>query len=128
MHPCSDWDGDDELVKQLDEKYEEEYKKANAPEDRRRRTVIRKFSPVHLAKLLLFTFLGNLVLILLLLTPALVIQFLVKGQTQDEHLQFVCDNIEAWCYWIAFNFIAKWIIHSLSDLIPKLFVFVVELI
>jgi len=123
-----DWDDDDDLVKQLDEKYEEEYKKANAPEDRRRRTVIRRFSPVHLAKLLLFTFLGNVVLILLLITPALVVQFLVKGQTQDQHLQFVCDNIEAWCYWIAFNFIAKWIIHSLFDLIPKLFVFVVEMI
>jgi len=124
-----DWEDDDELVRQLDKKYEDEYKKANDPEDkRRRRTVIRRFSPVHLLNLLLFTFLGNLVFIFLLIAPALIVQFLVKGKTQDEHLQFVCDNIEAWCYWIAFNFIAKWIIHSLFDLIPKLFVFVVELI
>lgn len=129
-----DWDDDDELVKQLDEKYEEEYKKnsnnggALSGDQKLRSTVIRKFSPVHLAKLLLFTFLGNLIIVLSLITPALVVQFFVKGKTQDEHLQFVCDNIEAWCYWIAFNFIAKWIIHSLFDLIPKLFVFTVELI
>ena len=44
-----DWSDDDELVKQLDERYEKEYKEqigAAAPGSRRR-TVIRKFSPVQ---------------------------------------------------------------------------------
>lgn len=130
--PNSDWDDDDELVKQLDEKYEEEYKKAHATSDgrpQRRSAVVRRFSPVHLGKLLLFTFLGNLIIVLILITPALVLQLTVKkGTHEGDHLRYVCDNVQAWCYWIAFNFIAKWIIHGLFDLIPKLFVFIVELI
>lgn len=81
-----------------------------------------------LCKVLFTTFLGNVILILLLLTPALVVQFLVKNPTNDAHLYFVCDNIQAWCYWIAFNFIARWAIHFLFELIPRLFVFVVEMI
>jgi hypothetical protein len=72
-----------------------------------------------LAKLLAFTFLGNMIAIILLITPALVVQFLVKRETDDEHLKFVCDNIQAWCYWIAFNLIAKWIIHAAFEIIPR---------
>ena len=48
-----DWSDDDELVKQLDERYEKEYKEqqgANAPGSRRR-TVIRQFSPVQYVRL-----------------------------------------------------------------------------
>lgn len=74
---------------------------------------------LSLGKLLLFTFAGNVLLVLLLITPALVVQFLVKNPTSDAHLIYVCDNIQAWCYWVAFNFIAKWGIHAAFEIIPR---------
>lgn len=72
-----------------------------------------------LAKLLVFTFLGNVVAILLLIAPALGLQFLVKERTDDSHLIFVCDQVQAWLYWVSFNLIAKWVIHAAFEFVPR---------
>lgn len=81
--------------------------------------MIRADFAVSLAKLLVFTFLGNIIAILILIAPALVLQIVVKHNTDDSQLVFACDNVAAWCFWIAFNLIAKWVIHAAFEFIPR---------
>ena len=47
--PYSDWEDDDDFVRELDERYEQEYRKQKEDADpaRKHRAVIRKFSPVQ---------------------------------------------------------------------------------
>lgn len=52
--PASSVQDDDELVKQLDERYEQEYKKQQKEESHRHKAVIRRFSPVQYVTVLAF--------------------------------------------------------------------------
>lgn len=84
-----------------------------------RKLRLRRMTTRRAIMLLFSTFLGNLVLVGILLVPVLVVRFVYRREHGDlVHQDYVADNVEAWFIWAAFNLHFQWWIHMLVELIP----------
>ncbi|KAN0061104.1 hypothetical protein ACQY0O_006839 [Thecaphora frezii] len=79
------------------------------------------------------TFLGNLIVSVLLVIPVIAIQFVYrpKGAASDTDAQYrdyVADNVQAWFIWASFNLHVEWWLHIMVELFPTLVLGVIRLI
>ena len=103
----------------------------NRTEERKQRKLrLRHLTPRRALMLLCTTFIGNLVLVGLMLIPILVIRFVYRKQDRDdkENQDYVADNVEAWFIWAAFNLHFQWWIHFLIEMFPAMFLGAMRLV
>ncbi|OAV99069.1 hypothetical protein PTTG_02396 [Puccinia triticina 1-1 BBBD Race 1] len=116
-----DWDNDDDL--EGDVRFADLNDDKHPAQHHRRRTLSRRFSPYSIVKLLITTFIGNILLSLLCIIPPLVLRFTGYYQSGDSpeahNTRFIYDNVAAWLFWAAYNILASWVLSFLTELIPR---------
>lgn len=103
----------------------------NRTEERKQRKLrLRHMTPRRALMLLCTTFIGNLVLVGLMLIPILVVRFVYRKQDRGDkdRQDYVADNIEAWFIWAAFNLHFQWWIHFLVEMVPAIFLGAMRLV
>lgn len=91
-----------------------------------RRFSMKNMTPAKLVLMLLTTFVGNLILVGLMLIPILCIHYVYRPHHPGR--EYKARNVEAWFIWAAFNLHLQWWIHFLVELIPAIILYVVRLI
>lgn len=96
-----DWSGDDDLVDE-ELKFDEKVRNSRADKEH------NGWSFKRIITLLFSSFLGSLLLAILLATPAILFQYLWYKPYPTEDRAYVNDNISAWLYWASANMLVSW--------------------
>ncbi|WAQ89872.1 hypothetical protein PtA15_11A564 [Puccinia triticina] len=92
-----------------------------------RRTLSRRLSPYSIVKLLITTFIGNILLSLLCIIPPLVTGS--RGTTSPGTAQKRTTRASSTClFWAAYNILASWVLNFLTELIPRAIVLLVGVV
>jgi hypothetical protein len=117
-------DGGDEFD-EFDWSEDEEERRMAAEEEKQAHAVVlkrRKWSPFSIVKWLATTFLGNLIICIILVVPVVVVQFVYRGRTAQDantaHREYIADNAQAWLIWVIVNLHLAWWIHLIVELLP----------
>lgn len=119
-----DYNDEDEFNWSDDEAVEEAAKFEEALSNERR-VRIGRFSLVAIFKFMCFTFLGNLIISIILIGPVLGLHFGYRPKSSDhspvaEHRRYISDNVEAWFIWCSFNLHISWWLHAMVGILPRL--------
>ncbi|MBW0542438.1 hypothetical protein O181_082153 [Austropuccinia psidii MF-1] len=125
-----DWNNDDDL--DGDVKFADLHELKPTSKHHPRKSFARRFSPYKIFKFLLITFIGNIFLSIILLIPPFILRFRGFYQFGDSphqiHTRYIYDNVAAWMFWASYNLLASWVLHLLIELVPRLLVFLVDVI
>ncbi|WFD08614.1 hypothetical protein MVES1_003990 [Malassezia vespertilionis] len=79
----------------------------------------RKLTVHKFVMFLCGTFLGNLVVVGIMLIPILTVRYEYrKKHPNDRHADYIASNVEAWFIWAAVNLHLQWWGHFLLELLP----------
>lgn len=122
--PLGEDNKDDEFCWSNDEAVEEaaKFEEQMAHEHRVR---IGRFSLEAIYKFMCYTFLGNLIISIILIFPVLGMSFGYRPGASDQspdaqHRRYVADNVDAWFIWASFNLHLSWWLHAMIALFPRL--------
>ncbi|KAI8457824.1 hypothetical protein BY996DRAFT_6885123, partial [Phakopsora pachyrhizi] len=125
-----DWENDDDL--DGDARFEDLNADKAEYNHHQRRALTRRFSPYNIFKVLLTTFIGNIILSIVFIIPPLILRFdgyyeaTNNPQALYHHLHY--DNTSAWLFWISYNLMSSWALHFLTELSPRIAVSLVSII
>ncbi|KAA1126599.1 hypothetical protein PGTUg99_029464 [Puccinia graminis f. sp. tritici] len=125
-----DWDNDDDL--EGDVRFADLNDDKDAGHHHRRRTLARRFSPYSIVKVLITTFIGNIILSLMFIIPPLVLRYTGYYQSGDTPsaatTRYIYDNVAAWLFWGSYNILASWVLNFMTELIPRVIVLLVGIV
>lgn len=123
---ASSVDDQGDFFDEFDWSEDEEEREAAVKEEKQALAVSirrKRYSPFSIIKWLATTFLGNLLVSIALVVPAIVIQFIYRDKTANDanasHRKYVADNVQAWTIWMSINLHLEWWIHLLVELFPR---------
>lgn len=91
----------------------------------------RHLSPWSIGRWLFTSFLGNFLLSCIIVTPAIVMQFVYRNESSPSnraHRDYVTDNVQAWTIWAAFNLFMSWVFHILVEIFPRFVMAAISLV